>query len=315
MGKDVKKGASWLMVLVFAFCLLAFGGTAAAEDSEGQFTLTVEVEGQGFTLPIQGEHLSNIEMFADGQGVNFELPLVQHEEEILAPYRDLCEALGLDIEWLPETSEVAISNEDMILRYRSGEKTVYVNDEPVEWPVEPFVIQGSTIVPAWFLVNTFGYAERVEFELSKYEEGDEVELYAEPCEGWVFNKWVINGTEHTTSEVTVTMEKNMTATAFFKSETIDPPDEIFPPELDNMMIIGGIGVSIDLLFDNNELAREKINEALADPDVTFADVLINFTRADQFFWLLTREAPTADEVASIMDKITGYWNGDGEWVV
>ncbi len=148
-----------------------------------------------------------------------------------------------------------------------------------------------------------------------YLKGTAVNLTATPLAGWVFDKWVLNGTVYTEPEIKVTMDTNITATAYFKSDTVDPPDEgIFPSELDNMMIIGGIGVSIDLLFENNELAREKINEALADPDVTLADVLINFNRADQFFWLLTREAPTADGIASIMDKITGYWDADGNWV-
>ena len=87
-----------------------------------------------------------------------------------------------------------------------------------------------------------------------------------------------------------------------------------PPELDNMMIIGGIGVSIDLLFDNNELAREKINAALDVDGVSFEEIIINFTTADQLFWLVGRQAPTAGEIASIIDKITGYWDAGGTWV-
>ena len=81
-----------------------------------------------------------------------------------------------------------------------------------------------------------------------------------------------------------------------------------------MMIIGGIGVSIDLLFSNNALAREKINAALDVDGVSFADIVVNFTRSDQLFWLVGRQAPTAGEISSIMDKITGYWDADGNWV-
>ena len=88
----------------------------------------------------------------------------------------------------------------------------------------------------------------------------------------------------------------------------------FPSELDNMMIIGRIGVSVDLLFQHNELARQKINAALDEEGVSLTDIIINFTTADQLFWLIGRQAPTAGEIASIMDKITGYWCADGNWM-
>ncbi len=102
--------------------------------------------------------------------------------------------------------------------------------------------------------------------------------------------------------------------SIFAPAAVLAEDNGLPPELDNMMIVGNVGVSIDLLFDDNETAREKINDALEDPDVTLDDVLINFTRADQFFWLLTREAPTADEIADILANLTGFWDAEGEWV-
>jgi len=100
----------------------------------------------------------------------------------------------------------------------------------------------------------------------------------------------------------------------FLGSSAQAQDGSFPPELDDMMIIGGIGVSIDLLFDDNELAREKINEALDEDGISFADIVINFTRSDQLFWLITRQAPTADEVAAILAGMTGYWDQNGNWV-
>ena len=86
-----------------------------------------------------------------------------------------------------------------------------------------------------------------------------------------------------------------------------------PSELDDMMIIGGIGVSIDLLFDDNELAREKINDALDVEGVSFADVLINFTSADQLFWLTTRQVPANEETLAVAAGMEGVWDSDGNW--
>ncbi len=145
----------------------------------------------------------------------------------------------------------------------------------------------------------------------EYDEGTQVNLTAIPASGWQFEKWVINDTEHKQSTVSASMETVTTAIAYFEELEVE---DVLPPELDNMIFIGNLGLSIDLLFDHNELAREKINDALKDTDVSLADVLIHFTRADQLFWLIGRQVPTEGEVDSILSRFIGYWNAAGEWI-
>ena len=95
-----------------------------------------------------------------------------------------------------------------------------------------------------------------------------------------------------------------------------PPEVTLPEALNDMMIVGGVGVSIDLLMnqDTNDLAREKINDALGDEGVSLGDIVINFTRSDQLFWLLGRQVPTADEITAILAGLSGFWDAEGNWV-
>ena len=48
-----------------------------------------------------------------------------------------------------------------------------------------------------------------------YDEGTRLNLTAEPAADWVFEKWVVNGTEHTTPEITITMDSDKIAVAVF----------------------------------------------------------------------------------------------------
>jgi subtilisin len=60
-----------------------------------------------------------------------------------------------------------------------------------------------------------------------YNAGSNVVLSATAAEGHLFDKWVINNVDYTTSSVNVTMDSNVTATAHFKADTIVPTTELF----------------------------------------------------------------------------------------
>jgi len=53
-----------------------------------------------------------------------------------------------------------------------------------------------------------------------YDEGASVTLTASPAPGWQLQRWVVNGTEHTTPAITVTMEGDLTATAYFTPQDV-----------------------------------------------------------------------------------------------
>ncbi|WP_201317558.1 leucine-rich repeat protein [Paenibacillus sp. EPM92] len=55
----------------------------------------------------------------------------------------------------------------------------------------------------------------------KYDKDGEVTLKADPAEGYVFVKWIVDGQDYTEAKITIKMDKNKTATAYF--EPVTPP--------------------------------------------------------------------------------------------
>ncbi len=90
---------------------------------------------------------------------------------------------------------ITISREEILEAYslevsKEGEGTIFIDEEEVGLP----------------------YTE-------EYDAGVEVKLEASSGEDWAFEKWVVNGMEHTASEITVTMDDDKLATAYFKSDS------------------------------------------------------------------------------------------------
>lgn len=56
----------------------------------------------------------------------------------------------------------------------------------------------------------------------KYDKDVEVTLNADPSEGYVFVKWIVDGQEYSDAEITIKMDKNKTATAYFEPVTLPP---------------------------------------------------------------------------------------------
>jgi len=55
-----------------------------------------------------------------------------------------------------------------------------------------------------------------------YKENEKVVLNAEPADGYQFIKWVVDGQEYTEAEITIKMDKDKTATAYFEKVTPSP---------------------------------------------------------------------------------------------
>ncbi len=90
---------------------------------------------------------------------------------------------------------------------------------------------------------------------------------------------------------------------------IQMPKTPCPPELDEMLIIGGKGFSIDYIRDFREDAGAGIAAALwEDSDNLFlwmGGTLLNI-RSKAY------DAPA--DISWVMEKLEGCWDGDGNWV-
>ena len=79
---------------------------------------------------------------------------------IYVPVRYLAYALGVaedDIVWVGETGTVSLKLGTMLVQMSVGNKTLYVNGQPVEMDVSPLVKNGRTYLPARFVSEAFGY--------------------------------------------------------------------------------------------------------------------------------------------------------------
>ncbi len=94
------------------------------------------------------------------------------------------------------------------------------------------------------------------------------------------------------------------------SAAIAGDDPLLPPELDNMLIIGGKGFTIDYIRDFRVQAGAGIGAALqVDPENLFlwmGGTLFNI-RSQVY------DAPV--DITWVMENLEGYWDKDGEWIV
>ena len=110
-----------------------------------------------------------------------------------------------------------------------------------------------------------------------YNAGSSIVLSATAADGHLFDKWVINGNEFTTNPMSVTMDSDITAVAYFKEDTVVPTTELSaaitsPAEYatfkwnalfyisvevkdQNNAPVSGASVSIDVLDPNNSIVK------------------------------------------------------------
>lgn len=107
-----------------------------------------------------------------------------------------------------------------------------------------------------------------------YKEGEEVELEATPGEGWEFKKWVVNGTDRTTSTLTLVIDADKTATAFFTEKEeegwtiLTGPDE--PVAVDSPIL---------LTFNRSFFANE-IEDVIIEKNNEFIPVKVELQAED-----------------------------------
>ena len=143
-----------------------------------------------------------------------------------------------------------------------------------------------------------------------YDEGALVPLTADPAKGWEFEKWVVNSTEYTDRNIAVTMDTDKTATAYFQLEKVEQPDEeSFPSAIDEILIIGEKGFTIDYIRNYRVEAGVDIGAALQlDSDNLFLRM------SGKLFNIRSQAYDAPVDIVWVMENLEGYWDGDGDWV-
>ncbi|WGI17964.1 type IV pilin [Methanonatronarchaeum sp. AMET-Sl] len=164
------------------------------KDPTKEYSLNIEVEGEGTTNPAPGEHI-----FEEGDEVTIET--TPDEGWVFS-------------EW---TGDIQETDSEITITMDSDKTVTAIFEEtdpdPVEYTLTIDVEGEGTTNPA--------PGEHI------FEEGDEVTIETTPDEGWVFSEWT-GDIQETDSEITIEMNNDIELIAVFELE-----DEIYTPiELD-----------------------------------------------------------------------------------
>lgn len=74
----------------------------------------------------------------------------------MIPIRPLAEALGAVVGWDPATRQVTLTRANTTIIMTVGSKTAYVNGQPMDMAVAPYIEGGRTMIPARYVAEFFG---------------------------------------------------------------------------------------------------------------------------------------------------------------
>ena len=103
---------------------------------------------------------SEISVYVDGEKLTFDQPPVAQNGRVLVPLRAIFEALGAEVEWLPEDQAVAAQKGDTLVVMQLGNnrfaKSVGGGDSVVyDLDVPPIALNGRTLVPVRAVSESF----------------------------------------------------------------------------------------------------------------------------------------------------------------
>ncbi len=97
-----------------------------------------------------------LKIFLDGAQIKMDVALEAHNGRTMVPIRAVAEALGADVEWVPDTQEIVMTRAGSTVTMTLGSTTATVDDKPVEMDVAPYATEGHTLIPARYVAEFFG---------------------------------------------------------------------------------------------------------------------------------------------------------------
>lgn len=108
------------------------------------------------SLTTQLAFASTINVTVDGEKVTFLSEPVNENGTTLVPMRQIFEALGASVEWLPETKQVKSVSGETTIVLTINSNVAQVNGSDLSLLVAPKIINGSTYVPTRFIAESLG---------------------------------------------------------------------------------------------------------------------------------------------------------------
>lgn len=95
-------------------------------------------------------------IFAKGHSLKFDTPPVIRHNRTLIPVRAITEGFGATVSWDPETEEVTITKDGVVIVLNIDSTIAAVGNESVEIDSEATIMNSRTYVPLRFILETFG---------------------------------------------------------------------------------------------------------------------------------------------------------------
>lgn len=110
-----------------------------------------------------------IAVFVDGLSVSFDVSPLIEEGRTLVPFRALAEALGVTVNWNPETQTITAAKGTNLINLKTDDPLGYLNNSPVHLDVPPRIVNNRTLVPLRFFSETLGYTTAWNQEMQRID--------------------------------------------------------------------------------------------------------------------------------------------------
>jgi len=97
-----------------------------------------------------------IRVLVDGLPVTFDSSPVLQGGRVLVPFRAIAESLRAQVKWDPISRRVTASQEGRVVELQIGNRTAWINGQPVFLDQAPTIVEGRTLIPARFFAESLG---------------------------------------------------------------------------------------------------------------------------------------------------------------
>ncbi|MGN0108333.1 MAG: flavodoxin [Hominilimicola sp.] len=140
----MKKILSIILSLVFTLSMIT--GCNAADNSDSDFTLTMQIGNPVMTV-------NGTEKNIDNEGT---APVVQNDRT-LVPVRAIIEEMGGSVTWTQETQTATLTYGNDTIDLIIGSQTAYLNGTANTLDIAPVIINERTMLPIRFIAESFKF--------------------------------------------------------------------------------------------------------------------------------------------------------------
>lgn len=135
------------------------GNTIYFEGTPGTYTLR---KADSSTLPLAAEVPSDpmkreIRVRIDTQGLEYEVPPKQIQDNVMIPMKDTLEALGMEVQWNRNKKKAKAVKGSLTIELEAGSDVAKVNGENTTMDAPATMVQNQLFIPLSFIADSMNY--------------------------------------------------------------------------------------------------------------------------------------------------------------